>query len=340
MKFRYAYLVTILILLPSMLLTGKGEEDNYSVYCAVLFSAPDEASMLGYAHPARSVGLFRREIDGSWHNVHHPNLFSYGLGYSHHNDTFRLYIAGGNGLHRSSDDGKSWKVLTGWTTEDILSVAPHLYDSTIVYVSTPFGVFKTSDDGQTWREKMEGMERWFVQKVVIDIDSAETVYAAAEDDLYKTNNGGIIWEALGVGVPQILEIVQHPQNNDILLAGTEDHGVYFSHDGGETFMPGNGFPETAAYAIGFSGDGTRVYAGGYETGLWKSTDNGETWKLIWDDDSFDAIYAITVNPYDQKHIIVGTNGAGLYESTDGGVTWQHAGLYGAHVQQIKFVPGS
>jgi photosystem II stability/assembly factor-like uncharacterized protein len=314
------------------------ETSDYILHCAVLFSVPDEASTLGYAHPARSVGLFRRKENGSWTNMHHPNLFSYGLGYSRHGDTFRLYIAGGNGLHRSSDEGNSWKILTGWRTEDILSIATHPNDSTIMYVSTPLGVFGTIDDGETWMRKMNGMKRWYVQRIIIDNQSPETLYAASEDDAYVSRDGGESWEPLDIGVPEILEIVQHPAVSDIVLVGTEDHGVYVTHDGGRTWIAGKNIPETALYAIAFSSDGRDVYAGGYQTGLWRSTDNGLVWERVMKSEDVEAIYAITVHPNNNNHIVIGTNGKGLFESFDGGETWQHAGLYGAHIQQIKFIP--
>jgi photosystem II stability/assembly factor-like uncharacterized protein len=318
--------------------TNETETPAYLLHCAVLFSVPDQASPLGYAHPARSVGLFRREHKDTWINMHHPNLFSYGLSYFRRGDTFRLYIAGGNGLHRSSDGGETWKVLTGWRTEDVLSVVPHTRDSTIVYLSTPFGVFKTADDGETWERKMNGMERWYVQRIIADHRSPDILYAAAEDDAYVSRDAGENWVALGVGPEEILELVQHPTKSEILLAGTENHGIYVSINGGESWSAGIHFPATAAYAIAFAPEGRTAYAGGYRTGLWRSTDNGLTWEILRSPGEIEAIYAVTVHPEDPDYIVIGTNGKGLYESYDGGNSWNHAGLYGAHVQQIKFIP--
>jgi photosystem II stability/assembly factor-like uncharacterized protein len=318
--------------------SDSGEHPAYVLHCAVLFSQPKEVTPLGMADPARSVGLFRMEEDGHWRNVHHPNLFSYGLGYFVAPTVSRLYIAGGNGLHRSSDYGKTWRVLTGWQTEDVLSVAPHPVDSAIIYISTPFGIFKSSDDGITWQRKMEGMKRWFVQKVILSRESPDVLLAAAEDDAYRSEDGGESWLPLSVGVNGILEIVQHHLHPEILFAGTEDNGIFVSYDKGNSWAPASGIPHTAIYTIGITSDGIRVYAGGFRTGLWSSEDLGKTWQHVWSEESVEAIYALTVNPLDDNHILVGTNGNGLYESLDGGNSWRQAGLFGAHVQQIMFVP--
>lgn len=60
--------------------------------------------------------------------------------------------------------------------------------------------------------------------------------------------------------------------------------------------------------------------------------------MIWNDEDVEAMYALTAHPDNNEYIVAGTNGNGLYESFDGGLTWHHAGLFGAHVQQIKFIP--
>ena len=72
------------------------------------------------------------------------------------------------------------------------------------------------------------------------------------------------------------------------------------------------------------------YAGGYGTGLWKSTDNGNSWSLtssvyetpIWD---------ICASHQDPNLIFVltaelsgwGYGETNLYKSTDGGLTWEY-----------------
>ncbi len=318
---------------------AHGDDGQVSaLYAVVLFSRPAQQTPLGYADPARSVGLFIRTSVSDWRNLHHPNVFSYGLGYYNRDTIFRMYLAGGNGLHRSSDGGKTWKVLTGWSTEDILSVAPHPDNPAVVYISTPFGIYKTDDDGKSWVERMTGMRRWFVQRVRIDVLNADMLYAAAEDDLYRSVDGGMTWKPMEVGAPQILEVVQHSTQPATLFVGTEDHGVYVSHDGGSSWLRGDGIPASAIYCIAISPGGDTAYAGGYRTGLWRSLDRGRFWQRIEIPAKIEAIYAVTINPANKDHIVIGTNGEGVFESFDGGITWNHAGLFGAHIQQVEFIP--
>jgi photosystem II stability/assembly factor-like uncharacterized protein len=101
----------------------------------------------------RYVGVFVRERNETeWQSISNTNLFSFGISFSQHGVTQRYYIAGGNGLHRSSDGGKTWKILTSWQTMEVLSVALDPVDSTMIYVATPYGIFKSTDDGKSWNE--------------------------------------------------------------------------------------------------------------------------------------------------------------------------------------------
>jgi photosystem II stability/assembly factor-like uncharacterized protein len=250
-----------------------------------------------------------------------------------------LYLAGGNGLHRSEDGGRSWKVLTGWQIKEVLSVAPDPVDERILYISTPFGIFKSTDAGTTWHEKMKGWKTWYVRRVIIDREDRRVLYATGEDALYVSSDGAESWQALSVGVPGIKWIVQHPVEAHVLLVGTEDHGVRVSFDRGATWRQSAGLDTSAVYSFASTPDGTEIYASGFRTGVWRSVDNGASWKQIWSASELDALYTICVDPYDTNHLLVGTNGYGIYASHDRGRTWRQSGLPDAHVKQIEVFPG-
>jgi uncharacterized protein (TIGR03437 family) len=75
-----------------------------------------------------------------------------------------------------------------------------------------------------------------------------------------------------------------------------------------------------------------VYVGAAQGGLWRSTDNGLTWKPITEDLPSLAVGAVAIDPTNPNVIWVGTGepnrsgdsyfGAGLFKTTDGGISWQ------------------
>jgi photosystem II stability/assembly factor-like uncharacterized protein len=319
---------------PDSVAGNRGGEAQYSYYAAVFLNR-GHVSGGGVSN----LGLFRRSPgDTAWSNIYRRNLFTFGLGLWKSGSTTRQYIAAGNGLHRSVDGRKTWRVLTDWHTEEVLSVALDPVDSAVIYIATPFGVFRSTDDGARWQKKMSGMNSWFVRKVMVDWSDRSALFAGAEDDLYRTTDKGEHWTPLHVGVPGMEAVVQHPADPKHLLVGTSDDGVRVSVDGGKSWKEGKGLPNTAFYAVCVSSDKQTIYAGGYQTGLWKSSDGGFSWSLLWQDSEIEAIYTIFVHPDDPRHLMVGTSGQGIYESRDGGKTWSKFGLNGCHVKQIELYP--
>ena len=84
-------------------------------------------------------------------------------------------------------------------------------------------------------------------------------------------------------------------------------------------------------------------------GIWKTENNGITWKPIFDNESSFAIGVVELDPANPNIIWVGTGennaqrsvgyGDGVYKSVDGGDSWQHMGLKDSgHISMIRFHP--
>ena len=81
---------------------------------------------------------------------------------------------------------------------------------------------------------------------------------------------------------------------------------------------------------GISGDPSTYYMATPGGGVWKTTDAGEVWFPIFDEQHVASIGAIAVAPSNPKIIYVGTGeqtpGDGVYKSIDAGATWTNIGL--------------
>jgi photosystem II stability/assembly factor-like uncharacterized protein len=103
-------------------------------------------------------------------------------------------------------------------------------------------------------------------------------------------------------------------------------------------------------AAGIPGDPTTYYIGAASGGVWKSTNSGQSWAPIFDQQSAMAIGSLAVAPSDPKTVWAGTGeacairdsdmqGDGIYKSTDSGATWKNVGLVqGGRIGHIVIHP--
>ena len=92
------------------------------------------------------------------------------------------------------------------------------------------------------------------------------------------------------------------------------------------------------------------YVGTASGGLWKTTNSGTTWEVLFDDlDDVVSIGDVAIAPNDANLVWVGTGennnrqsgswGNGVYRSIDGGKTWKHMGLRDSkHIARIIVDP--
>jgi len=238
------------------------------------------------------------------------------------------------------------------------------------YKSIPKGKFLSAiDEAKTLRKNSKGGMRDIVWEVagptnipgrVTDIivphDDTATIYvASAAGGIFKSTDNGVNWTAIfdDEGVPSMGALAIHPDNSDIIYAGTgeanssgdsyEGVGIYKSIDGGVNWEY-KGLPES--YYIGrividpLRPETVYVAASGLlfgtnsERGVYRSINGGDSWEqMLYVDDTTGCI-DIALHPstgtlmaamwYRYRSATVrrvGNYQCGIFRSTDAGDNW-------------------
>jgi photosystem II stability/assembly factor-like uncharacterized protein len=229
--------------------------------------------------------------------------------------------------------------------------------------STGGGVWQTKDGGSNWQNISDKYFGGSIGAVEVSPSDPLLIYVGMGENtlrgnvsegsgMWKSTDGGKRWSFLGLeDTRHITKIIIHPKQNDIvyctatghLFGSNEERGVFKTIDGGKTWKKIL-FINDEVGAIDMVLDPTNpdilfattwrvkrtpysMESGGDGSGIWKSTDGGETWKSISKNkglpkDTLGNIgIAISPSNTDKLYTIVESKTGGLFMSQDAGETW-------------------
>ena len=302
-----------------LLCTMAGSAQQHTLYMSILSS---HKHRLGAADNPL-VGLFvSTNMGDTW--THRGWREYIRIFYSEVGPDGTIWSACGNGALRSTDNGLTWKVTTGWQVTEVLKVRVDPLHARRVYAATAYGVFRSTDLGDTWVEKNSGLRRPFTSDICIDRARTTTLFAATEEGIFKSTDSGDHWALAGLRGLSVRTIVQNPDQSTSFLAGTEDDGVFFSNDGGATWTQKiAGLAHKTVYAIAVDpARPSRILLGTHGGGVYRSTDGGESWVQSSNGLNNPDVHAVVIVPSRTDTVFAGTLNGGLFRSTNGGESWE------------------
>ena len=248
----------------------------------------------------------------------------------HRDRPFEYYFgATGGGLFKTTDGGSSWFPVTdgqvGSASVGAVTVAES--DPDVVYIGMGEvqlrsnvlqgdGVYRSSDGGRRWNH-LGLAETHAIARIRVHPTDPDRVYVAAlghpfgpnpERGVFRTTDGGETWEKVLFRNDRTgaVDLVMDPNDPDVLYATLWE--VYRRP--------------------------WRLWSGGEGSGIFKSTDGGDSWSELTDNPGFPARrpgspsgvlgkITVTVSGADSQRVWanVEAEDGGLYISDDGGASW-------------------
>jgi photosystem II stability/assembly factor-like uncharacterized protein len=228
------------------------------------------------------------------------------------------------------------------------------------------GVWKTDDYGRTWIPIFDDVPTGSVGDLAVSPSHPNVIYVgtgeglhrpdlAVGDGMFKSVDGGENWQHIGLNdIQQISRVIVHPTNPDIVyVAGlghpygaNEMRGIFKSNNGGETWKktlyinhntgaiqvemdPNNPDILFADMWEHQEGPWENAKFFGPNSGLYKSTDGGETWRSITKglpgaNQGLGRIgVAIALSNSKRMYATVDAReNGGVYKSDDAGESWK------------------
>lgn len=251
-----------------------------------------------------------------------------------------LFTATLNGVQRSLDGGRTWRIMTSWDMTEPKSIAldPNAPDH--LYIGLPDGIGVSRDRGQTWTRMNEGIKRRYTQVVLVDRTKAGHVFAGTELGLFISDDAAKSWRLAFATKETVNDIKQSPHNPREFLVVTQRNGAFHSADGGASWQRIAGLPtEHNLYNGDFDvADARRWLVCGWEIGVLLSEDAGATWTPRNTGLPNTQIWRVSFDPDVPGRLYAAPHMEPVCRSDDLGRTWRPVWLDGACVWNFNFLP--
>jgi len=267
-------------------------------------------------------------------------------------------------LDESSLKGMKWRQVGPFRGGRALAGTGVAGDPLTYYFgSVAGGVWKTTNGGEAWTPVSDKTGIMSVGAIAVAPSDPNVVYVGTGescwrgdisygDGMYKSVDGGKTWTHIGLeDTRHISRVIVHPANSDVLFVAAMGHayganekrGVFRSSDGGKTWQKVL-FKDNKTGAIDLTFDPSNPHilfaalyeaqrypwtaiSGGPGSGLYKSIDDGATWKRLEGHGLPSGVLGrigVSVSGGDGNRVyaIIEAEKGGIYRSDDGGDSWQ------------------
>jgi len=267
-------------------------------------------------------------------------------------------------IYRSDDRGETWRSVSSEPEAGLNTLTAHPTNEAILYAGSLSGSMDTTtslrrsiDGGQSWQPFNLNLpanpdhEVPTVTALAIDPNQPDVLYVGTDgQSVYRFETGEIgyeLWGGTSLPSTRVNDLVIDTVSRLYALTGD---GLFVMN--GNTWQPIDSLPEVPVSLAVAPTDPQVLYAGAPSSGLYRSTDGGQSWETANDGlglvpGAALRITALVVDDRDPEHVATATAyglgshlvASGVYESVNAGHSWTRLSQLDEIVTQLSFNDG-
>lgn len=299
--------------------------------------------VLGLAGCKEDDDLAEKPANGSWESLGLNGAVVNKL--QIYQDT--IYVATDQGFYKKHLEASPWSSM-GLDGKSCKSFLLFDQDEILVSIFEPGNaqeteILKTLDAGKNWNDFTNGFGGDFTEPVLdlaVNPSDSTELFASGYSVVAHSDDSGENWSPVygnwGGFATGLSVVAVNPNDTRQIWSGgqngIEQSVLLFSEDGGNQWQDWLNLVEAPSVVkeVAFDPDNQNVIYGGFEGGLIKTSDQGQTWKTLIDSDENRFFFGVEIHPQDPDIIYAAgwlknfdnTQPLIIFRSTDGGNNWE------------------
>lgn len=243
----------------------------------------------------------------------------------------------GRGIFKSEDKGNTWDLIDegiGFQWGNAIAIDPVQPNILYAGIYAPDGaIYKSINGGLDWIKT--SLTDVAINDIEIAPSMTSTIFTGGLEDpyiggIFKSTDSGITWDSLGENLSHkiIISLAIHPENESVVLAGTDKSGIFKTEDGGKSWFQINDglFPNVQKFNyvndIQFDPHNPdTIYACIEKLGVFRTFNSGLNWEAVNKNLDSSYIRSIAINPENTNELYVGTLENGVFQTENRGDSW-------------------
>lgn len=272
-----------------------------------------------------------------------------------------------SGIYRSDDKGRTWQLVSASPSPSVNALAVHPVNNQVVFagaeggpLATTNNLWRSDDGGRTWRKFFLSLPASpdglipAVKALAIDLHQPGLLYVGTDGQgVYRFDVGSD-----GYGYTLVGDVSLYDAHVKGLVVGSDSRVYALTNNGlfvnsGDEWQKLETLPELPVSLAVAPSDPKTLYAGAPSSGLYRSTDGGQSWQAV--SAGLDLVpgaslrvTALAVDAENPERVVVATAyglgsqlaGGGVYESLDGGQQWRKLGQAEHLVNHLNLTNGA